>query len=620
MGGVGMYLVHVVVSANETTEIDSSIVNSNSNGGTSGVGFRLNHAPFLDTHTNYPSFDSLEEPNLYENSFQLRLAVYSHVAGLSAQELMAELKKISNETEELSRHVREELQSALIERLAIVNPKAATDFVVEQFEPISNQSELKHVQRYLNVEEDTSMPMVQTVFRDWATTDRQSAIDKAKKLTGDTKNNALIGILEALSGQSLDTYREIARELGDEEQGTDAYLLSLATNRVNDPRAAWHEVIALFKPNNFVHFRALRNIAKQWYEQIGFGVLDTVDNSKLDKKIKSDLIVQLLVQAVADQPYQAFQYALAMPSENRDSSATSRVVLKWAASDPEAAYQAVSSIEQSGDREYYQLRVVRFWALNEPRSVLDFMDSFPPNVKKMVIHDAIEGIARISPKEAAELAVEHGSGGLDDYLPSGVIGIWLEIDLEAALNWVYSGPLEGEKRYTWVSAITSNLVESDPRRAFDLAVKQEIPDTNFLGTELYQTGLEAEVILDISFQDLALAVELLPKVREGRTKTSAYESIGRRYIEIGDSKNAFELGLQLTDTDQTEYFQSISWTWAKIDPTGLIESLKDFPTEEIRSAVASRLTKGRIRDEFTDAQLEVLKQFLSDTDRKALEQ
>lgn len=620
MGGVGMYLVHVVVSAHETTEIDSSIVNSNSNGGTSGVGFRLDHAPFLDTHTNYRSFDSLEDPSLSENSFQLRLAVYSHVAGLSAQELTAELKKIASETEELSRHVRKELQSALIERLAIVNPKAATDFVVEQFEPISNQSELKHVQRYLNVEEDTSMPLVQTVFRDWATTDRQSAIDKAKKLTGDTKNNALIGILEALSGQSLDTYRQIARELGDEEQGTDAYLLSLATNRVNDPRAAWHEVIVLFKPNNFGHFRALRNIAKQWYEQIGFGVLDTVDNTNLDEKNKSDLIVQLLVQAVADKPYQAFQRALAIPSENRDSSATSRVVRKWAASDPEAAYQAVSGIEHSGDREYYQLSVVSFWALNDPWQVMEYVESFPPNIREYVIHDAIRGIARESPKEAAELAVEHGSGRWDDYLPSGVIGIWLEIDLEAALNWVYTGPLDGETQYTWVRAITSNLVESEPRRAFDLASKQEVPDTNFLGMEMYQTGLEAEVILDISFQDLALAVELLPKVREGRTKTSAFTSVGERFIEIGDSKNAFELGLQLTGVGQAEYYESISSTWARIDPTGLIESLKDFPTKEIRSAVASRLTKSWIRDEFTEAQLEVLKQFLSDTDRKALEQ
>ena len=234
MGGVGMYFAHVLMSVNETTEIASSNGNPNSNGGTSDVGFRLDHASFFYTHTNYPSFDSLEDPSLYENSFQLRLAVYLHVAGLSPQELIAGLKTITNEKEELSRHVREELQRALIERLAIENPKAATDFVVEQFEPISNQSELKHLQRYLNVEEDKSMPMVKTVFRDWAITELQSAVDRAKNLAGNTKHNALIGILDALSGQSLNIYRQIAQELGDEEQGTDAYLLSLATNRVND--------------------------------------------------------------------------------------------------------------------------------------------------------------------------------------------------------------------------------------------------------------------------------------------------------------------------------------------------------------------------------------------------
>ena len=48
-----------------------------------------------------------------------------------------------------------------------------------------------------------------------------------------------------------------------------------------------------------------------------------------------------------------------------------------------------------------------------------------------------------------------------------------------------------ENRYNWARALTSNLVISDPRRAFDFAVKQQIPeDTNFKGE-----GLEARVYL-----------------------------------------------------------------------------------------------------------------------------
>ncbi|MXW06915.1 MAG: hypothetical protein F4Z87_02095 [Gammaproteobacteria bacterium] len=612
LGGFGMYLVYVFVWANETTEIAPSGVNPYSNKDSSNVGFRLNHASLLNLHHNSTSSTPLEDPSLYENSFKLRLAVYSFVAGLSAQELITELHSISSETKEHSRHVREELQKALIERLATVNPKAATAYVVDQFEPISNRSEFVRLQRYLNVAQDTSRPMVQTVFMDWALTDLQSAIDIAKKLAVDFKNNALIGILAALRGETLNTFRQVAKELGDEEQGTNAYIMSFATNRVNDPGTAWHEVIELVKPNDTSHARALLNIAKQWYEHIGFGVLDNVNISNLEKNVKSDLIVQLLEYAVAIEPDQAFQYALTVPSENRDSSAMSRVAKTWAMSDPAAAYQAVSSIEKSGDREYFQHRVVSIWALNEPREVMDNVESFPPNIREYVIDDAIRGIARVSPEEAAELAVKHGTGGPNDFLPSGVIGIWMEIDFEAALNWVYSAPLAEGKRYTWVSAITSNLVESDPRRAFDLAVNQESPDINFLGMEMYETGLEAEVIWSICDQDLELAVELLPKVREGKTKTSAYRAIGQRYIELGDSKKAFNLGLQLTEHSQAEYFDSISWTWGNIDPAGLIESIEDFPTKEIRANVASSLVKGSSRKNFSDAQLEILNQYVDD--------
>ena len=612
LGGLSMYLVNILVSTNETTETASSNEIPNSRGGSSGEGFRLNHSSLLYLHSSYISAASLEDPSLHEYSFQLRLAVYSFVAGLPTQELMTELQTISSDVRERSHHVRDELQRALIERLAIVNPHAATEYVVEQFEPISNQSEFVRLQRYLYVKKDTSQHMVQTVFKDWATSDLQGAIDSAKKLAIDSKNNALIGTLSALGGESLNIYRQVAKELGDEERGTDAYILSFATNRVNDPRAAWHEVIALYKPNNSSHTRALRNITRHWYDQIAFGVLDIVNSSDLEKHVKSDLIVQLLEHAVADEPYQAFQYSLELPSENRDSSATSRVIKTWAVSDPEAAYQAATSIEKSGDREYFQRRVARIWALNEPRDFMDKIESFPPNIREWVTVDAIRVIARVSPEEAAELAVKHGSGGPNDFLPSSVIGIWIETDLEAALNWVYSTPLDEGKRYTWVSAITNYLVESDPRRAFDIAVKQEIPDINLLGMEMFEMGLEAEVIWRICVQDLELAVELLPRVREGKTRTSASTAIGLRYIELGDSKKALNLGLQLTEDSQAGYFESISWTWGNIDPAGLIESIEDFPTKEIRASVASSLTRGSSRQNFSYAQLEILKQYLDD--------
>lgn len=612
LGGAGMYLVHQSMSVNVRSELTSTTIKPNTRRATTGGGFQLNHVSFQHLYNHYQSSASLRDPSLDDNAFERRLAVYSFVAGITSQELATELQAITSETQEFSRHVQNELQAAVLERLAIVNPKAAIDFIVEQYEQKSDQSDPLHIRHRLSTGNDTSMPEIQTLFRDWATTDPHNAVETAKTLVDDSKNNALIGILAAQSGQSQATYRQISRELGDEEQGIDSYVLSLATIDVDDPRAAWDEVVALFKPNNFNYTRALRNITGQWYEHQGFGVLDRVSGSRLDKNFKADLIERLLTQAVVDKPDQAFQYSLAVPSENRHTSATARVVSKWATSDPEAAYQAASSIENSGDREYFQRRIALAWASNEPRYVLDNLERFPPNIREYATDDAIRAIARISPEEAAEFAVEHGGGGTDDYLPSVVMDVWIEKDVEAALNWVYSGSLNEKRQYAWISAIVGTLVYSDPRRAFDLAVKQEVPDTKLLGMQVYETGLEADVISSISRRDLALAVELLPKVREGRTRKSAHTIVGHRLIENGDSNRAFDLGLRLTDVDRAEYFQSISWTWARIDPVGLVESIKDFPSEEIRSNVASGLSRGSRRANFTDAQLEILKQYLDD--------
>lgn len=140
-----------------------------------------------------------------------------------------------------------------------------------------------------------------------------------------------------------------------------------------------------------------------------------------------------------------------------------------------------------------------------------------------------------------------------------------------------------------------------------------------MGMGMNAYGLEAEVISRIANQNLDLAVELLPQVREGITKTRAYTSVGNRYIDGGHSTEALELGIKLPNDDQASYYQSIAFSWVRIDPAGFVESLELLPTEEIRSKIAASLSSQWARDIFTDEQFDTLKQYLSDSDRQALE-
>ena len=618
LGGGSMYVLHISTSANDPLEGTEVDIESDTGGSSTERNSQLSvEAEGLAL---LPSV-SLEDPNLHTNSFQRKLAVYTHVAGLSAQELKNELQTVSNSSHKFSLRVQDELQSALVERLAIVNPETAVEFAVVQKVPEPDWSTQWYIWQDTSGEPaPVDMPVVRSVFSDWALTDLHNAIRKAKTLSGDAKSNALMGILAVQEGQSLKTYQQIARDLGDEQRGVDFYVQSFSKGQIDDPKAAWEEVTNLLDPNNVSHSRALSNIARQWYEQDGFNVLDEISESALDFEIKNNMIRQLLWEAAEENPAQAFQYALNMPSEGRFSPTLYSVVSQWSQSDPQAAFQAVRAIEKSGLRDQLQRSVVGNWARQEPWYVLENLDDFPTNTHDNARSTAIREIARTSPKEAAELALEHTEGMRYSNLPSTVLYEWLEQDVEAAINWVYNGPVKDEHRYAWVQALTSRLVESDPRRAFDLAVKFDIPeDSNAMGMGVNQQGLEAEVIRRIAYKNLDLAVELLPQVREGITKTRAYISVGDRYIDDGHSTEALELGLKLPNDDQASYFQSIAFSWARIDPAGFVESLERLPTAEIRSRIAATMSSQWAREQFTEEQIDTLKQYLSESDRKALE-
>ena len=617
LGGGGGYLVHsTIVNPIEKAQIGVETESSRSSlRGNS----QMNDEHGRQALSNGQSVVTLEDPKLHTNSYQRKLAIYSYVAGLSVQELTGELEGVPKSSQQLSQRVKDELQTALVERLAIENPETAVKFAVAQKVPELDWATSWYSWQDPSMENEPAfMPVVQSLFTDWALTDLDSAISKAKSLSSDAKSNALSGILATQSGQSLTTYRQLARELGNEEQGVDFYIESFSTEQVEDPEAAWNEVITLIDPNDFNQSRALINIARQWYEQDGFSALDEIRASTLDSNIKSSTLLELLSKAAEDNPEQAFQYAQNMPSEGVFSPSLYSVVNTWAESDPQAAMQAVNNIKQSGQREQLQRTVARTWAMNEPRYVLGNLDIFSSNVRDNAKRFAIVAIARTSPKEAAELALKHTESNSGNYLHSQVLGEWLEHDVEAAVNWVYSGPVSKEQRYTWVSALTGQLVSSDPRRAFDLARKQEIPEESHIMSG-YSTGLEADVIRQIAYENLELAEELLPRVREGMTKTNAYTHVGNRYIDEGHSTKALNLGLKLSSKQQASYFPSISYAWARIDPEGFIESIESIPSAELRSSLARSMVSDWSKENFTEAQLKTLKQYLTDSDRQSLE-
>ncbi|MYF03239.1 MAG: hypothetical protein F4227_09825 [Gammaproteobacteria bacterium] len=611
-------MVHLATSSNDnnTLTVPGAVLGSQITEEVSTPSAEADRSRDPISTSNIQSVSRIDDPSLEKDSFQRKLAIYSYVAGLSEQQVAKELQRSLDHELELSRSVLVEFQTALIERLATLNPSSAMDFVTEQKDLgrdfVTLNSWGVRLSDSLGIT-TSSKPFVQSVFKEWALSDRKSAMQNAKSFKADIKNEALAGILASLTDEPLTTYRTIAKEFGDEEQGLDFYVRSFSSKRVDDAKAIWEEIATFVEPYNPNHLEAMGNVLKQWFQQDGMSALDQVRASALHEVVKGSVVNSLLWMAAEENPHQAFQYALNMPSQGMYSQPLSSVVSVWAESDPQAAYQAATSIEQSGRRDSLQRQVVSVWATNEPYYFIENLESFPPQMRDVGSSSALQSIAVTSPQEAAEIALEQIEGGFGalSFVPTSILRHWIDQDTEAAIQWVLNGPVSEDNRYSWVSALATNLVNTDPRRAFDIALQQPISER--VGG-MYMPALEAQILGQIVYQDFDLAVELLPKVREGSSRSQAYTSVGSQYINLGQSSKAVDLGLKLTANEQTQYFQSIAYTWASIDASGLVESFKNLPTAEIRSNLAQTLTSQWMKDNFTEAQLEVLKSYVSDSD------
>ena len=624
-GAGGLYLFQLAISGNNDSGSslsqlvqgpDTNRMSSLSSSDGSVLGNQSSQSTILQ-------HDLFEDPSFQQNSFEHKLAIYSYVAGLSDQQLANELQRTTGSLKQTSPSVLSEFQHALIEKLAFVNPTVAVKFVVAQVDQATKKSTgglTSSSANSITKALATFKPMIQKIFQQWAITDTKGAISNAKSLNPNIKSFALGGILAAQSSQSLATYRDIAKELGSEKQGIDAYVMSYNNESIDDPSKAWYDIQKLVQPGNINHSLVLGNIALQWYQQEGLSVLDEINVSSLSMDSKRRTVQQVLRQAVKDDPQQAFQYALSTSQNNVDNSTSSTlntVLSAWATSDPQAAYQAVDSIKRRSQRNAVRRLVVSIWARNEPYYFFDNLDEFPPSLHELGSLRAFQTIAQTSPREAAELAdgqklIVFG----DRYFQ--IMQQWVQLDVESAVDWVANGPISEEKRHYWISALTTSLVSSAPRRAFELAIRLTNDENDPL--RVYQESFKATIISRIAEQDLNLAVELLSEVSAGSSRSGVYASVGSKYIDEGESKKAIELGLSLSAEEQASYFQHISSSWAQLDPSGLVASIRNIPTADLRSSIALGLSRSWTSQYFTEPQLRVIMGYLSDSDRKILEQ
>ena len=560
-----------------------------------------------------------EDSSLTRDSVKFEVAVYSLVAQLSEGDLELVLVLLTDSSLHLSLRVRRELQLALLERLAIFNPQAATDYAIA--------NDLKGGELALSSTVPTNIgnqfgspptvaaqiSLTTTVYCVWAMTDLSAAMANANTLEEEYRNRALKGILESQQNKSLEDLRKIAESLGNEQLAIDAYTASFNVEKLKNPRLAWTKFSPYLISLNLSGEWVLKNVVLQWYEQEGVDIVAEIQASAASDRVKASTTRLVLTHAVEHVPELAFRNALKFPGDSRARERiVDDVVRAWATKAPDTVYEILSELEEESLRDDLLHSVVSVWARSDPYHVVENINSFPPNLRDTGMYSAIETIAQSSLQEAAELALEVMRPLAHSWAIYDVLYDWVRQDLEQSIDWVLSRETTDRQRYSLIRILTRELVSIDARRAFEIARKEPAPNS--------RTGLEADVISSIiALDELELAMELLDNVREGRTRVQASASVAYQLINRGNTEQALKIGLDLPESEQEAYFPNIAYRWSSVDPQGLLDTIQLLPTSVIRSRVASRLLDSSNKQKFTESQLEILNRYLTEEDRAKID-
>ncbi|MXZ43602.1 MAG: hypothetical protein F4Z01_01280 [Gammaproteobacteria bacterium] len=529
---------------------------------------------------------------LSESRYERRAEMSAWILALDEKRLVAWLEESISINWDVSSNARTDFQGILLTKLTSFNPVEAIDFTVARSEPARSE-------------------LVRTVCFEWAIADLDAAVEHASNIENELRRVALQGILEATDSRSLDEHRVIAKRLGDEAYATTYHIQKFLDGATENPEEIWFQAVVLADLDH-EHYHVLSQLASSWIEASGIDVLEEIIASMTDIEMRAAVTKAILVEVAHSMPDQAFNFALTLAADNREYI-TRNVVEVWAKQDPHVALEAVKIVPPGQFRSDLEFSAVLQWVHNDPRDVLVQVPELPVSTRESAVTEAIYLIAEEEPTEAASLV-----GQVDDALQWKARDIllesWISQDFEAAIDWVEnSKSIKPVDRPYVLHDLANKAFWIDPNRAFQIARQVSLLGESTVGTE-------AMIIGRIANSDLKLALELLPEVRAGDTKTQSYVSVASTLIEQGDTQEALNLGAQLPESDQNDFLFDLAQRWGSRDITSLLAQMDSFPTSEVQSKIALSLIRiNRKYPRFTDSQIEQLESHLSTEDKTSLE-
>ena len=521
------------------------------------VASRTVDPPTSVTLRNYPNVTNIDDLIAIRSDIGRRAAMRRLLASGDehhALDLLTRSKQLSLSS------VRQIVQMETFKRLASISPRRA-------------------------LEETKSIPLlsrnqyISAIFSEWANLDLTGAIESIASLSRGEAAVAIKAIIQSSDDLSANAVEDIVTRTGFDFL-KDAILTDLTVELATDePQLAWNAILG-DQLEDYGQIETLATIADAWIARDGWNALAQIEESIVDRRTRGEVLSAVFSKTVSVDPENTFQHAKAF-YEKTNESPFRFMLLEWAKLDPAAAIQAALSIGRGNVRDQQIEFALLGWATKDPHHLLQSAPGLPEELQQMGLAEAIKGIARNSPVEAAGLVPSLDESQRID-AASRVGYFWVQEDPQQAMDWILNDASIQKGRRELLSNIAFALAIHAPELAMQVAVEQPLNE--------WGRSLESELIGRlVSANRIDAARAFLPRVRNDASKISAFVAVGYALISRNDVVGMIELGESLAESERIAYFQELLKQWSWDNPQRMFKSIAILPTEELKQRAAQML-------------------------------
>ena len=412
---------------------------------------------------------------------------------------------------------------------------------------------------FLALDSDQQHSLSYSIAREWASIDLDRAVEFVTGLMDGVHYSATRGILDLNQTLPIDELRSLANRLGGTNYVQHLVDQNLFKDEAENPAEAWATLSADPDLLTDENWSRIDNIVSAWIKEDGVVVLDTVTEAIEDRNLKERINRRGLDTLVEHHPEEAFDIALQLefvgntPFWEPPNNAFKNFVLNaWVRESPMDALNRVLTIGLDSRRNSYIVDVFRSWARSDIQGMVESIPQFPSEIQDSARVSGIFHLSRESIDEALSLFDDIEGDAKKSLAAMSIATSWAEKHPAGALRWAQTKLNTESIRTQVTSTMLMFLAGQDPQEAFDVALRLPINKDG--------VGLEASGIATLAYTNVDEALEILHKVRRGASQKTAYMIVGRVLAMQGRISEAIELGNELPEEDQVNYYTTVGTT------------------------------------------------------------